>query len=646
MISLGGKTVLLGGFHDHWARADMENPALFLAALNYYHYDFVTLQDGPEFSAQIARTTAVFSDKIKIYPGREEGFSWGHVVTVDPKAPPPNTQEPDPYTALSGLKKSCAMVFLAHPTYLTTFDKIYKTGIMDRLMDEGVIDGVNLINTDGFDEKGHQEMIRWYRRREKAGKHTPIVGGWDLHMPAPPGEVPPVLYGPNFPPGGHFESPLGNRSLVFAEENTLDAIMRAVATADVVIEDLATGELLGPERLVKFLKENDFRAIINHLDAERDSVSLRARTRWTLGGAAEFAINKKGTVLFPKSLTATERLPVESDAVVQRHLPVFLERDAAYCPVAWRGADGTERIWAVEALHPVQFEVLPTMGEGGPAVELAPKIPFAGTASIHVKGLLDVADTPIESRTLLPVTPEKAGTIPFSYEFSVVSTSGVKRNQTGYLTFIGARRFASRWEDIPEIAIDNASYVPKFSYGANRPYPGPSVFSTRLKLAWTPECLMLRADVTDPVHHQPHIGHYAYNADCLQLAIDPLLRRDDITGRIYAFNLALTSTGPELFRTWAPRREASPSFTPPPDNVSLGATHLSVEKKPDGLVYTLSLPWRELAPLAPTTGARFGIYLIMMNNNGDGLIDTMHWPIPIDGMWLIPNRWGVVNLVD
>jgi hypothetical protein len=40
-----------------------------------------------------------------------------------------------------------------------------------------------------------------------------------------------------------------------------------------------------------------------------------------------------------------------------------------------------------------------------------------------------------------------------------------------------------------------------------------------------------------------------------------------------------------------------------------------------------------------------GIYFIMMNNNGGGLIDTLHWPVPIIGMWTTPSRWGVLTLL-
>jgi hypothetical protein len=155
----------------------------------------------------------------------------------------------------------------------------------------------------------------------------------------------------------------------------------------------------------------------------------------------------------------------------------------------------------------------------------------------------------------------------------------------------------------------------------------------------------LRADVTDPIHYQPYSGHYTYNADCLQLAIDPMLRRDDCIGCCYTFNLALTPEVPELFRTFTPDREASPDFKPPEKNVSLGSRHLKVEKKENGLIYQLELPWKEIQPVKPCEGARIGVYFIMFNNNGKGLIDTMHWPVPIEGMWMIPNRWGILSLV-
>ncbi len=183
MFELGGKRILLGGFHDHWWRADPDNPTLLLAALGYYHYDFVTLMDGPEYLPPLVAAAETFSDRIRLYPGREHAYSMMHVVTVGADVPDLSSGTENDYEkALLQLRDVADLVCLAHPDYPDTWETLYLTGEMDRLMDQGIIDGINLINTDGFDAPRHQELIDWYRRRDAAGKHTPIVGGWDAHL--------------------------------------------------------------------------------------------------------------------------------------------------------------------------------------------------------------------------------------------------------------------------------------------------------------------------------------------------------------------------------------------------------------------------------------------------------------------------------
>jgi hypothetical protein len=65
-----------------------------------------------------------------------------------------------------------------------------------------------------------------------------------------------------------------------------------------------------------------------------------------------------------------------------------------------------------------------------------------------------------------------------------------------------------------------------------------------------------------------------------------------------------------------------------------------------GLEYELALPWTELAPVQPAAGVQMGLYLILFNNTGGGLLDTLHWPRPLPGMWLIPRCWGHLTLTD
>ncbi|HAU39073.1 MAG TPA: hypothetical protein DCX07_15340, partial [Phycisphaerales bacterium] len=216
----------------------------------------------------------------------------------------------------------------------------------------------------------------------------------------------------------------------------------------------------------------------------------------------------------------------------------------------------------------------------------------------------------------------------------------------GFLTFVGVRRFRGDWSRVPAIGVDRAEFVPKSAYGLGRPWPGADVFSARLQFAWDDAAFRMRATVRDAVHYQPFRGHYAYNADCLQLAIDPMLRRKELLGNVYTFNLALTPDGAELYRGWAPNDETGGGFQPPAPEVSLGDRYLRVTPVAGGLLYELTLPWRELAPVNARPGRRMGVYYIMFNNDGRGLLDTLHWPVPIYGMWMNPRKWGILTLLD
>ena len=96
---VGDYNILLGGFHDHWKRTGQDNPALLLAALDYYHYDFMCLMGGDSvLDPMTKRGIENYSGNKKIYLGEEMFFGWGHVVTVrnnpdgvNPEYLPPTT---------------------------------------------------------------------------------------------------------------------------------------------------------------------------------------------------------------------------------------------------------------------------------------------------------------------------------------------------------------------------------------------------------------------------------------------------------------------------------------------------------------------------------------------------------------------------
>lgn len=657
MLKLNGKTLLLGGFHDHWSRCG-QNSALLLAALNYYHYDFVTLMCDPEQDSVHRDIAERFSDRTRIYLGREEMFGWGHVVTVNPKAPRLGNDGGDYEGTLRKLKGTCDLVILAHPEYPGTREQLFLTGEMDRLLDEGAMDGVNLINTRGFNDPRLRELIGWFNERDSRGLKTPIVGGWDAHLVLPQKNLPHVLYEEGRPPRGHIDTCGENRTILFCEENSLPAIADAVRKGNTVIEDLETGELVGPAGLLSFLAENDYAGAIAEMDRKRDALKLTVSCAWVSDKESDLAVNQagslrvvlptmnglKGAVFADENGQAGEgREVVAGEHLYIEWLQLPDNRNADFGMVVLRDSAGTEKIWAVETQHPIQLELLPSYRDGVAGVELRALRPFAGKASIKIDGLLDWTGEMQEAAwVVLPKNPEK---LIYEASWRAEQATGLWREDRTRLTFITAQRFEGDWNKLAFYAVDDECFAPPYAYGASRPYPGKEVFAVYLQFGWNAEGLHMRATVRDPIHYQPNRGHYAYNGDCLQMGIDPILRRQPSIGHVYSFNMALTPEGPELYRWLAPTEEDTPGFICPQDDISLGGDGLKIEPVKDGLVYDLKLSWKDLAPIVPQAGARFGIYFIAMNNNGSGLVDTLHWPLHFKGMWLVPSRWGIVNLV-
>jgi hypothetical protein len=470
-------------------------------------------------------------------------------------------------------------------------------------------------------------------------------GGWDVHLMKAFKRMPAVLYDRSFEPDGHYEAPCSSRTILFAPENTLEAICQAVKAGQTVVERMPTGELYGPDDLVSFLKSSGYREAVGELDRQRDAVQLRPDAPLVAGKPGRLTVSQSGTLRLPVTLNEAASVSVTAEQPVDWPVvPTLLERDRAYLPVTWQGADGQERLWAVDREHPIQLDVLPLLGQGKPAMEVAALREFKGTVEIKIEGAAETIKQEIRGDTRVELPPGAPMPI-MRYEMRATNQQGISRRFAGCLTYFGAARFNGDWSAVPKFGVDTAEFVPKHAYGAGRPWPGPQVYSAQLQFAWTPDALLLRATVRDAVHYQPFHGHYGYNADCLQLAIDPMLRRNLTLGNVYSFNLMLTPSGPELFRTWSPADEATASFQPPAENESLGNRYLNVTPWDGGLVYEMTLPWNQLAPVRPEAGHRMGVYYIMFNNNGTGHLDVLHWPNAMTGNYFAPASWGMLTLL-
>jgi hypothetical protein len=635
MITLGNRRVLLGGFHDHWARTNTDNPTLLMAAMSYYHYDFICLMDG-ESERRTQRAIEAYCPAMKVYLGEEQFMSWGHIITVNARERvilPPDT---DPRTTFAAMEEANEFVAMAHPTEEERADKMLLLEEVGRLMDAGVIKATQFIRSPTARE--------WLKRRDAAGKVTPIVSGWDVHLVMPLKNLPAVLYGPDRSPDGHLDSCDGHRTLVLAEENTLSAIKAAILRGDSVVEDVHSGELFGSAKCVAFLEANGYREAVARLNARRDACRLSVDAKAVAGEPATLRFSTPGAVRMPGTLLDPRELATGPDGILRTGpLPTLLDRDMTYLPVVKTEPDGTVRAWAIEMHHPVQLDILPVIRAGRPAIELRPTIPFKGDYALQVEGAAEVTGNATQMEFPCPLADVSGAAV--DCRLRARSATGVERETKTLLTYAQAPAWRDGWDPVPAIDVADTC-VPRLKslFGANRPYPGRDVYSGRLQFAWTPDEFRVRVRVVDPMHFQPMEGHFMYYGDSLQLALDPLLRRADGVGTVYVFNFCLGPKGPEVFRWQRPDDGLAPGYKAKPGNVSIGGQYLTVTPWARGLIYELRLPWSELAPAQPAAGLRMGAYFIMFNNDGQGLLDTLHWPRPIEGMWLVPRRWGVVSL--
>jgi hypothetical protein len=638
MPTLGGKRVLIGGFHDHWLRNGTDNPALLLAALTWYHYDFMCLMDGEDAACRrFAAQVEAWLPGVRIHPGYERTFGFGHVVTVACDAPPIAPDRRDYDAVLRELRARSGFTALAHPDFPVTNDLILRSGELHRLLDQGCMDAVEVTPDP--------ELLAFIDERNRRGLPIPVIAGWDIHeVTGRPDQLPPVLYTPGTPPEAQIDTVGHDRTWVVCEENTLPAVRAAVAAGWSAVELVHERRLVGPRQAVDWLEANGWRAAADQLDRRRGAARLDLPDgHGRVGRPLRLRFDRPGRVRVPGTFDRPRELALDADGTVALPaLPALLDRDSTHLPVVHIDTAGVERAFAVRLDHAAGVDLVPLLDPAGPQVEVRPRLPFAGPVRVSFAGApavcAGVGGPP--PRLALPLPAPGCEAVPYALEAE--DGHGTTRRDAGLVTFLPAPRFHGSWRGIPGARIDRAELCG--GYGSNRPYPGPEVFAGRWRFAWDEQALLMDVRITDAVYFNNHRGHMMYQADCIQFGLDPLLRRDQDMGSCWAYTACLGPDGPELFR-WRAARALVP-VEAAEDNVSLGGEHLAITPWAGGLDYRLRLPWALLAPAAPRAGAAMGLFLHLFNNDGGGLLDAMQWPRATRGMWTIPRTWGQLTLVD
>ncbi|HEY3377030.1 MAG TPA: sugar-binding protein [Armatimonadota bacterium] len=194
----------------------------------------------------------------------------------------------------------------------------------------------------------------------------------------------------------------------------------------------------------------------------------------------------------------------------------------------------------------------------------------------------------------------------YDAQVTVTTKAGEKYERTCPFNYLAAAKLhtapvidgqLTEWAKIPALDLKGKKYVvrsPQFYTGA---------LAARVQYAWDEKGLYLAYTVTDPTYVQEYTGINTWNGDCLQLGfdLDPgkqtqesgnTLADASIKHRYTEIDLALTKTGPEVFRTM--------SFDPARFPSSLVPTvRLAVTRTPAGLNYEAFIPWETLGATEP-----------------------------------------------
>ena len=622
-MKLKNITVQIGGFHDHWLRNGTENPTLLMAAMEYMNYDFICLLDNP-FGEQAKWEKKVLEEWMpgkKVHLGEEITYDWGHVVSVGNSCKNYDFETLDWKTELRKLHAGGGFVALAHIGYPDEEHQVFKTKELDEVIDGDYTDAVQLEKTKDW---------RWVEKRAKDGKKIPLVGGWDAHYLLNTCEEEVNLFTKNAVPGFLIDSAPGMRTIVFAEDNSLEALKVAIREGKSVLEHVETGELFGNPELVDLLiKEEYFEKMKEHqkkyesLELENEALTAFKKSRLKFPGCGK--VYFAGDSKLSKKVAETDKDGyLDIDGI---SMPAMHEKN--YVPFYWKG-ENAERLWAVKIYNNINIKVYPSIQDNTRVIvveaknDLKGKISFTKPICCNEEFDVKRGDNVISLKipdNLLDV---------FDCEFLIEAAEGGEFECKKRFGVAVAEKLDADWSECHKYFVDSQEYCGGF--GSNRPYPGKDVFSGNGQFKWDERYLYFRCDIVDGIHIPPPSGPFMYRSDCTCISFDPQLKRSktpaDLTGATFGF----PKEGPEL--------------NVGGKNILLdGSGKLTMEETDYGRIVIAQIPWEKLKVEKPQKGMVIGLHFSFLNDNGTGLLDNLNWPSPApNGRMEQPEDYGTLYL--
>ncbi len=641
MIEVGKYRIYFGDFHGQW-NASEEEMALLVAGLWYHGYDFSAFQTPARYDF-FKRIVTANKIPLKIFPGMECMYEWGHLTTVNVKGKPPDADSTDYENVLAWFKQNSGWVVLAHP-YEFMLDKL------EYLLDRNLLDAVELINGH-LRSNRNLYLISWYRNLLQKGKTVPIVSGLDIHIPTGSSR-PSILCDENYPPSSDIGAFGSHRTGVIAKECTAECIKQAIDDRQTFIE-LAGGELIGPPEITGYLKKN------NYTDrAEKDMEARRM-----------FVPAISGIITGNGKINLTYEHPVEKTVVCGREYkprafktaikaPLIFHRNTQYVNVvSLSGKDIS--VNAMKVYHPVQAEVFPEIQSGRARTLVS--ISNAGSEKIKNLKLQVSCGKQRFTKSLFGVMPNVAEHVvhewkideplrPSKFDFSI-GNAEISKSFSKYLVFMECPRIKDpgsekEWEKIRPVNM-SGDFPEQVDTGYTVYWNGNDDLSAEVKTGWNNNALYFKIAVKDDIL-APSKTNLLMFGDCLQIGINPV--GTEAVGNQSFYDIMMsrgTEDGREKAYMERPVKMAL-EYTRSQRFLLEGLYCGSIKKGVfQGL---LTIPFHLIPPVQPLPGSRFGLYYVLFDNDGKGLKTIFQWPLHseryVNQAWYVPyyGAWASVQL--
>ena len=620
IMKLGNIDIQIGGFHDHWLRNGSDVSSILIAAVTKYHYDFICLLDA-EFgdkAIEIKNQLEKWMPGFKAYIGSEKMYGWGHMITVMNDCPNVDLQNEDFKDEMKKLKEYGGIVALAHINHELSREKIVKAGYIDELIDGGYVDAIQIQGAEDIND---------IQNRIDGEKKLPLVSGWDVHYITPVYGMPNCIYDKNFDAKKHLDNAKLVRTIVFAENNSLSSIKKALNEGKSVVEDILTGNLYGSQHLIDLLNKNGYRKKIKELDEEYNKIDIKSDILQA-ESTAKIKFSQKGIVTFAKNKELdTDSVYTDAEGcILYNNIPMPVKQDGSYLPIML-DTGNFRRYWAIRVENNIILTPQIDLKNGKRVLKILTEKDFQGKIVFENPYYKEFIVSKNKGEIVCELEIKDDVPQIFDYKFTAFDKNGNFRIYESKAVLTVIHRYNGNWDNAEMICVDDKKFCGGF--GSFREYPGKDVYSYKFGLLWDDTYLYAKFDITDKLHIAPPHGEKMYLSDCNMLIFEALLTGEQTnifnsgftigfpegTGEIYCGQQSVIYDRGETY--YGERKGFSPEDA-----------HVELKETKNGRIVFAKIPWNRITSSAVGEDFKINLAVCGLNDEGTGLVDDLQWPWP------------------